>query len=1107
MSERPSLYMRKPSQLSPVALTVLAAIVATVARPGAGMAGWGGIDPATGRARFQVAYRYSPTYSQIAETQASLTRMAQIVCDATDGQVRIAEIRLTSSPADEAVAGFWLHGEDAASGGAYFSDGSGLRRLGSHSDVFLSAAARPDRLAHLFAHHAFGLGDQYDDQRRRGSACGVGPGFEPGVLDERRHSLMQLSGGMRCHEGALAGESCSDDAECGGSACVAVLASEFSVASDHDQLRAEGGTCPRPQAVSRISLRGLLPRNAEPMAPFDATDFLTARGSSSWNEEIQVVGPGGEVAGLRLFLYLTHLAPLSWQLSIAIDEGDVGGEPGRLRLVKAWKLRFNEDLSLNAIDPPKPSFRLPTRPNAEQVDVAVDVGTANPAVDSGIGFDGLQMITAGKVRVAVTSDGVPGCTSPTCDKSWNGRTGRWETSEQSLMHAFRSDWETLAVNYRFLRPPADLPSPEPAEMCSSAPTFINDVMGVDQVVLVLDTSLSMGATSNQAIREVCENHRDDDADGETDETACASSRLDFARMAADVFLSLEKDADTQVGIVSMQTDAEIVAEVADMTAARATALSASLASLTADGETALGTALERAHQSLARVERLGRSRTVVLLTDGVQNVGVEPGKERTLLHPSRMRVFGVGLGASADMKALSVIAARSGGVAMSAASAMDLPGMYAELAARRQGQAMLLERTAFSIARPGGARPSGTTIPAARELSFQVEEQAGELVVYLGTRNSRIRSWGVLFELVGPGGARYDERSAATLSQRGFHLVRISDPRPGAWRLRVLPSAPGQLDSEAMAFVRNDRIDLFADVEPRLATTDRPVTISAVPLYVTDLDNAVTVGGSVRRPDGSEVPLAVSRDPFTGSWWSRFDQFAGRGFYEVRITTRVGDGARPSVGERIFEGPARLPVRVVPFERTIHTSFYLDHGSMPSCATNDCDGDGIGNVIETRCGDDNDSDGDGVPNRHDTDSDNDELLDWLEGTRDADSDGLADFCDPKEVPTSLDEVTGAQEKAIELACSPEGAASVRQLEAALSAVRRILQTVRTKGSADEQRRQALAARLENVVALQKKALIIGEVLPDFCQKYQSNLREALAIESEIRNEVDAILAP
>lgn len=1075
--------------------------------PGDVGAGAGGIDAETGRARFQVSYRYPPTYSEIAETQAALTRMSQIVCDATDGQVRIGEIRMTSSPADEALAGFWLHGEDAASGGAYFSDGSGLRRLGTHSDVFRSVATRPDRLAHLFAHHAFGLGDQYDDQRRRGSACGVGPGFEPGTLDERRHSLMQLAGGMRCLEGALAGEACSGDAECAGSRCVAVLASELSVPSDHDLLRGEGDTCPRPQAVSRIVLRGLLPRSAEPMVPFDPTDFLSARGSSSWDEQIEVVGPGGEVPGLRLFLYLTHLAPLAWQLSIAIDEGDIGGDAGRLRLVKAWKLRFNEDLSLSAVDPARPSFRLPSRPNMEQVDVAVDVGTPSPSADSGIGFDGLQMITAGRPRVTVTADGVPGCTASFCDKSWNIRTGRWETSEQSLMHAFRSDWETLAANYRFLQVPAGLPEPEPAAVCESAPVFINDVMGVDQVVLVVDTSLSMGATANPSIREVCDNDRDDDGDGETDESVCASSRLDFARMAVDVFLTLEKDRETQAGIVSLHTDAEIVAEVADLTAARATALSASLGTLSADGETALGTALERAQQSFARVERLGRSRSVVLLTDGVHNVGVEPGQERELIAPSRIRVFTVGLGASADMRTLSSIAAASGGIAFSAAAAMDLPGMYAELAARRQGHASVLDRTSFSIARPGGARPSGVQIPAAQELVIPVEEQAGELVVYIGARSSRIRSWSVLFELVGPGGARYDERSASTAAGRGFYIVRVSDPRPGKWRLRVLPAAAGQLDTEASAFVRNDRIDLFADADPRVAASPRPVTISAVPVYVTDIESGVAVGGSVRRPDGSEVSLDVSRDPFTGAWWSRFDQFAGRGLYEVEIAVRVGDGARPAIGEKIFEGPPRVPLRVVPFERKVRTSFYYDHGHMPACPTNDCDGDGIGNVVETRCGDDNDSDGDRIPNRFDGDSDNDELLDWIEGTRDADADGLPDFCDPREAPASIDEVIRAQEKAVELACTAEGATSVAQLQASLSALRRILQIVRTKDTGDEERRRALATRLEGVIALEKKALVIGEVLPDFCQKYQANLREALAVEREIRDEVDAILAP
>jgi hypothetical protein len=200
----------------------------------------------------------------------------------------------------------------------------------------------------------------------------------------------------------------------------------------------------------------------------------------------------------------------------------------------------------------------------------------------------------------------------------------------------------------------------------------------------------------------------------------------------------------------------------------------------------------------------------------------------------------------------------------------------------------------------------------------------------------------------------------------------------------------------------------------------------------------------------------------------------------------------------------------VPFHRSTTASFYVADGDFPPCSTNDCDGDGIRNAVENRCG--NDTDGDGVPNRYDTDSDNDELLDRIEGTRDSDGDGIPDFCDAKdsrkEEGGSFGAAIEAEEKARNLVCTDNAAAGVDELKASLLALRRILQIVRTAASLSEETRHALAGRLEAVIDLKKKALVIGnpgDVLPDFCGKVQDRLDEALTIEREIRSQVDALL--
>ncbi len=147
----------------PAAVVAFPALVAflTLLAATPSPAGHGSMEDPTGRTAIEVNFRSPPTYQQVAETQAALTRMAALICDATEGQVRLRRVRMTTGEVDEDLAAFWLHSSQTRSGGDFFADGSGLERLGSHMDLYAGELARPDRLAPLFAHHAFGLGDQF----------------------------------------------------------------------------------------------------------------------------------------------------------------------------------------------------------------------------------------------------------------------------------------------------------------------------------------------------------------------------------------------------------------------------------------------------------------------------------------------------------------------------------------------------------------------------------------------------------------------------------------------------------------------------------------------------------------------------------------------------------------------------------------------------------------------------------------------------------------------------------------------------------------------------------------------------------------------------------
>ncbi len=1063
-------------------------------------AGGRGIDPATGQMRFEVNFRFAPSHREVAEAQSALASMSKLLCDASEGQVRVKEIRLTAGHADEDLALFWYHASPAGSGGAYFSDGSGLGRLGVHADVFSPSWLRPDHLLHLLGHQVFGLGDQYDDQHRRG-ACGVGPGFEAGELDERNHSVMQAAGSMRCSAGPQSGSNCLRDPDCPGGRCEALLASEFSVPSNHDRLRSHGSICPRPAPLTRISLKGLLPRSAMPLGPFDASDFLSAEATSVFTTTVEAITLSGDLPAPRLHLYISHLAPLTWQLSVAVDAYEIGGEAGKLELLDRRILYFNENLSLRSISDAPASFVLSgLRDGSPPMRVALNLGTVNPQGEAALGFDGLQMTAAGPVRIALSADGLPGCKESWCARGWNLRSGRWESSEQSILHDFQSDWETIFENYGFLRMPEDLPHAKAPVSCSAPPSFVNDIVGEDQVLLVIDTSQSMAWPDSPGPRELCANRRDDDTDGVVDEADCAFSKLSRAKAAARAFVDLNLGRPVQLGLLSFGERPKLISPIAELTPARAARLKSEINALEAGGSTSLGSMLTAVYDAFESVTFQGRSRAAILLSDGRNNAGVEPAGSERALGGRRVRWFSLALGRDADRGLLAGLSDYGEGMAWAVNRSSELPAIFAELSVRLQGEALLLPRMDFVVK----GRRSGSRAGDRMVFDFDVESRAAELVVFLSGAGSGGK-WDVLFDLTGPGGRRYSRDSAPKLLDSDYAIVRIADPAPGRWRLRVVTAGVAAQESVAMAWLNGTRADFVADVVPRRASSYKPVIIGASLSFLNAVESGAVVDGSVERPDGASVPVRLARDAISGAWSANFDDFAGRGFYTLRLHATVGAAASSLAGEPALSGrPLRVPLRISPFRRSASASFYVVDGPWPKCRGRDCDGDGIDDSRENDCG--KDADGDGLPNYRDSDSDNDEIPDYVEGAGDSDGDGLADFCDPRGAPSSLSALIGRAETASDLACGYEARRSGAELRASLSGLRPLIQTLSIKPGIPSPQRTRLLGNLRKALQHKTAALLIAKVLPEFCGKYREQLSAALELEREVSSQVAELLS-
>jgi hypothetical protein len=246
---------------------------------------------ANGNVEMRVNFRYTPSASALTHFQQQMERAKTILCDATDGQLKINKVTVTTVDGlIERESDIWVYNEafrsssDLADGHVYLAN----------SQVW------GDIIAHELGHLIFAIGDEYDEQFRSGH-CGIGPSFDRTgsfPTSEVNHTIMQQDGGYVCRDPAT-GKSveefnpvdfdpvfCYDDGtspniycrfactapECPKDAsgasvpfqCVTppLLMSEMSVtAAQHDALRGSNNVCPAPRAGTILALNAKLGPN------------------------------------------------------------------------------------------------------------------------------------------------------------------------------------------------------------------------------------------------------------------------------------------------------------------------------------------------------------------------------------------------------------------------------------------------------------------------------------------------------------------------------------------------------------------------------------------------------------------------------------------------------------------------------------------------------------------------------------------------------------------------------------------------------------------------------------------------------------------------------
>jgi len=165
---------------------------------------------------FNVNFVTPPSPQTVALIEGELERSNIGLCDATDGQLRFGKIRLTAGHTSEDSSEIFILPQ---SGRAYAADGQ----------VFLSQNNwYAETITHELGHSILGLGEQYEEQQRKGTGCGIGLGFDPDVrLDATWNSIMQQAEKSVCQTAAgksfsffdpgyWSAEYCRDPSDCQG---------------------------------------------------------------------------------------------------------------------------------------------------------------------------------------------------------------------------------------------------------------------------------------------------------------------------------------------------------------------------------------------------------------------------------------------------------------------------------------------------------------------------------------------------------------------------------------------------------------------------------------------------------------------------------------------------------------------------------------------------------------------------------------------------------------------------------------------------------------------------------------------------------------------------
>ena len=549
------------------------------------------------------------------------------------------------------------------------------------------------------------------------------------------------------------------------------------------------------------------------------------------------------------------------------------------------------------------------------------------------GFTDSEFCTAGAHDMRV-GDGIScatrplpiGCAAANCCmvncEYFNAATGLYETTQQTALSG-RSCWEQLVGNFPFLKAPRGLPiAAAPGGFVN--PSFTENCGATDTVMLMLDRSGSMNWNTENDNGEVCGDGIDNNGDGRIDESDCTPPRLEFVKAAARAWLELANNQNVRAGIVSFNGNATLDQLFQAVNGDTLAGLKGSVDALAAAGSTGIGNALLQTVSSFD-AEATAQNKTAFLITDGVNTDGPEPETVVQGLRDRGIRVFTISTGGASDSSTLANISGTTSGAQVDSHSAMTLVNAFTRQWGRYRNIGTLIAQ-----------QPYDSRTNSLNAFTFEAVTNTSKVTLVLAGNMQAMSGFGPRVVLEGPPGigasyidSEFPMPNLRVVHDRYFLLVEILYPNQGPWTVSISPRPGADFSQTGNLTVLADQPDakLFTSLDRYVVTdTSRPVKLFVSPIYRTALRNVDNLTASVKRPDGSVLPISLTSDFALGGggdYVGEIADLAEGGLYKVTISMTTGTAAFNDPGESVFADSPPNTVDVPALNLTAEEYFFV----------------------------------------------------------------------------------------------------------------------------------------------------------------------------------------